>query len=93
MTDGLLQTLALKVQAMEELLHKRDGQLLATQIAVRALLLQQPNREDAVTAIAAELTKWQAHALHASIPDAVVDGFQSGMKRVLPSDDDMDRDL
>lgn len=63
-----------------------EGELLATQAAVRALILLSPNPQSAANAVAAQMEKLVSIALaSAHTSDPQIQGMQTARKAVLPS--------
>lgn len=84
MTPEQFQFALQKVYALE-------GQLAATQIAVRTLLLTHPDREAAIQATSQELDRWATAYLYSQATEATVEGFANARKKLFPSGADLER--
>lgn len=69
--------------------EQKRGQLLATQIAIRALILHLGDEADGV--VQEELNRWYSSALQTGLSDKFVEGFEIAKTRLLPSDGDLQR--
>lgn len=62
-----------------------DGQLLATQAAIRALIERHPQPNDAALAVQREIERVISGALQKQVSDAFVDGLQTAKLSLLPA--------
>ncbi|WP_310630790.1 hypothetical protein [Paraburkholderia sp.] len=69
----------------EQELLKLEGHLLATQAAIRGLILASPDAKIAARAVLDEINKLAAAALPSTLPDALVTGIDDAKQRLLPS--------
>lgn len=67
------------------------GQLLATQAAIRALILNSADVNQASLAVQREIERVFSSALSKALPDAYVEGLQAAKERILPSAGDLER--
>ena len=61
------------------------GQLLATQLAIRSLIMTQADPQATAAAVHANLERWLAHGHGTAVNDALLDGFEKAISRLLPS--------
>ena len=84
-----------KIQEQIQMLGKKfmemQSELLATQIAIRSLLLTHPDRDHAIETATAELLRWEATGLNSDVPDEALAGFDRARGRVFPSEQDLQR--
>lgn len=73
----------------EKQIDSLKGELLATQIAIRALILANP--EVLLEAVAEEFERWAAVGLSHAIPDELLAGMERAKTRILPSAADLAR--
>ena len=66
-----------------------QGQLLATQAALRAVLMAHPHPVQAIEAAHAEVEKMAALALGRALSDATVSGIEQARKVIFPSARDL----
>ncbi|CAM3348205.1 hypothetical protein [Polaromonas hydrogenivorans] len=69
-------------------LDEIEGELFATQAAIRALLISHPERSEAVAAVHLQLEKLTALATARPIPDAFLDGIARAKKKIFPNTND-----
>jgi hypothetical protein len=80
-----------QVELLQKSLIEANGQLIALGAAIRALLLSHPDRDVAISAMSAELLRWEAIALNSEIPDAALKGFERAKHTIFPTDGDLER--
>lgn len=68
-----------------------EGQLLATQAAIRALILNSADVNQTSLAVQRGIERVFSIALSKSIPDTYVEGLQAAKERILPSAGDLER--
>lgn len=68
---------------------KIEGELWATQAAVRALIKLHPDMNAAALAVQREIETLIAHALPSEMPEDFLDGVREGKSKVLPSAKDV----
>ncbi|OXS92652.1 MULTISPECIES: hypothetical protein [Pandoraea] len=73
---------------LQKLLHL-EGQLLATQAAVRALILASNDKYAAMKIVALELDKLTAAALPSTVPEEFVSGIEAARPLLFPSKSDL----
>jgi hypothetical protein len=66
-----------------------QGQLLATQIAIRTMILTDPDRVTIANAISDELDRWANAGLYSTASEATLQGFAQARGRIFPSADDL----
>ena len=76
-------------QALMREISSLKGELLATQVAIRGLLLAQPDPDAAIAAVTEQLERFAAFGLNSEVPDSVLDGFQKARSRLFPSARDL----
>lgn len=62
-----------------------EGQLLATQAAIRALISTHPDRNKAALAVQRELEKLTAIGLGKTLSDSFLDGIAYARRMIFPS--------
>lgn len=70
-------------------LDRMEGELFATQAAIRALLISHPERSEAIAAVHLQLEKLTAIASARLIPDAFLDGIARARKNIFPNANDI----
>lgn len=70
-------------------LDEIEGELFATQAAIRALLISHPARHEAVAAVHLQLEKLTAKAIARPTADAFLDGIARARKNIFPSASDL----
>lgn len=65
------------------------GELLATQIAVRILLLSSGRAEALAALIERKLDEWRDRLMFMPAPEDYLAGIEAAKKRLLPSDKDV----
>ena len=68
-----------------------EGQLFATQAAIRALLISHPERIEAVAAVHFQLERLSALATARPTPEAFLDGIARARKNIFPNANDIAR--
>lgn len=63
---------------------KLEGHMLATQAAIRALIMIQPHPNAAALAVQREIERVVSSALPRNLPDSFVEGLQDAKKTLLP---------
>lgn len=71
--------------AFANMLFTIRGELIATQAAVRGLLLSHPNPQAATATVVTQLEEHLSTMLHSGLPDKMVDGFQRARKTIFPT--------
>ncbi len=71
-------------------LQRTEGELWATQLAARALILQQDDVAAAIDAVNYQIEGAIAAGLPKDIDETFLDGLERGKKRILPSKRDLD---
>lgn len=69
-------------------MDKIEGELFATQAAIRALLISHPERNEAIAAVHLQLEKLTALATARPIPDAFLDGIARARRNIFPNAND-----
>ncbi len=73
------------IAALQMTLERQEGELLATQLAVRAMLLSHPEPDAAEQALTRKLEEFAATILASDSSDAFLHGFEVARRRVFPS--------
>jgi hypothetical protein len=79
-----------KLAYLAESLARTQGELLATQAAVRALILKHDDVDAAIQAVALQIERVIAAGLPKAIDEPFLEGLQRAKGRVLPSRRDID---
>lgn len=80
-----------QIQYLLEKIRNIEGQLAASQIAVRALLLTHPDRIAATETMTRELDRWATAYTYSQAADVTIDGFAAARKKLFPSAADQER--
>lgn len=80
------------MQELARRVLKLEGQLLATQIALRGLIAAHPDPDQAIASVLATIERFAAAGLASEAPDLVLDGLDNIRGRVLPDDTDLTRE-
>lgn len=67
-----------------------SGELLATQAAIRAILIRNP---ELISDVVHQIEKLTAAALPREVYDSTIDGFDRAKKRILPRTRDLDSEV
>ena len=71
------------MEPLSDELAKLQGQLLATQVALRGLIASSPDPDHAIAAVRASLEQYAAAGLSSTVPDALLDGFDLTARLLL----------
>lgn len=74
---------------LSEHLARIEGELLATQVAIRGLILSHGEPHHALDCVTLQLERFVARALQGTTSDATIDGIARARKRLLPSAGDL----
>ena len=75
-----------KLQARIDMLQ---GQVMATQAAIRALIACHPDPEKAIATVCEHLDRFAGIALAGDWPDAMTNAIATAQHTLLPSDDEL----
>ncbi len=78
-------------EKINEQFQALKGELLATQIAIRALILANPDPGISMAGVVEELERWTAGALPRPVSEAFLSGMDRARNRLLPSSSDLAR--
>jgi hypothetical protein len=79
-----------QIQFLASKLARTEGELWATQLALRALILSHGDVTAAMGAVALQIERAIASGLPAGIDDQFLEGLEYGRQKVLPSQRDLD---
>jgi hypothetical protein len=68
----------------QDAMHKFTGELLATQMAIRALILAHSNPKGCADDVRAMFEKCFARGLNTTLTDATLDGMRNAIATLLP---------
>lgn len=69
-------------------IDKLAGNIIATQAAIRGLILAQPDPLATAAAVKRELERLISTALPAAVPEAYLEGLREGKSSVIPTPED-----
>lgn len=80
------------METLNDAVNAVRAELAATQVAMRALLLMQPDPDEARRLMTEHLERWIAHALaSATADDVTIEAFARAKARLLPAAFDSSR--
>jgi len=85
MSDKIAKQIAYLVHRLQ----RAEGELLATQLAARALILEHDDVPAAIDAVNRQIEGAIAAGLPKEIDEAFLDGLERGKRRILPSKRDL----